>query len=162
MWPPISVFAPVKTKTFPVKKPKILPVKKKTCPWKNWKKYPWKNKNCPWNFFPENYPVKNKNCEKQKFPVKKNQNCCPWKRFFSREKTIKNHKITREKKSWAWKIVKKGKKCPWKKKKLPVKKLTKRPKMAFTGNFFFHGEKKKTLYIHNGSENYCLFWNRVL
>ena len=30
--------------------------------------------------------------------------------------------------------------------KLPVKKWTKWPKMVFTGNFFFHGQKKKTLF----------------
>ena len=41
------------------------------------------------------------------------------------------------------KKLKKRQKIAREKQKLPVKKLEKRPKMAFTGNFFFHGEEKK-------------------
>ena len=41
------------------------------------------------------------------------------------------------------KKLKKRQKIAREKQKLPVKKLKKRPKMAFTGNFFFHGEEKK-------------------
>ena len=41
------------------------------------------------------------------------------------------------------KNLKKGQKSAREKKILPVKKLKKWPKMAFTGNFFFHGEEKK-------------------
>ena len=93
-------------------------------------------------------------------------NFYPWKKNnanFAREK-----KRTREKKSnfcpWKWIYCpwKNQKKCPWKRKmgvkklkngpksgrennKVPVKKSKKRPKMVFTGTFFFTG-KKKTLH----------------
>ena len=60
--------------------------------------------------------------EKENPPVKKSKNAsvknlvCPWKS---------------------------GKKCAWKRLFLPWKKSKKRPKMAFTGTFDFHGEKRK-------------------
>ena len=48
-----------------------------------------------------------------------------------------------KKKKLAVKKPKKSQKSAREKTKLPVKKLTKWPKMVFTGNFFFHGQKKK-------------------
>ena len=105
------------------------PWKPKPCPWKNFEKLPVKVQSCPWNLKKIKFlPVKTQSCpwnqKKIKFlPVKDN--------FLPVKKLKKRQKIAREKQ------------------KLPVKKLEKRPKMAFTGNFFFHGGKKKRCsYIH--------------
>ena len=44
------------------------------------------------------------------------------------------------------KNLKNGPKSGREKGKLPVKKIKKSPKIAFTGTFYFHGEKKNTGY----------------
>ena len=85
----------------------------------------------------------------KKNKTKNNQNFCPWKQnpvrenfqFSVREK--KSH--TREK---ILKSARENTNCAWKsvrEKNFPsVKKTEKGPKMAFTGTFDFHGEKKNT------------------
>ena len=42
------------------------------------------------------------------------------------------------------KNLKNGQKNGREKRKLPVKKIIQKPKVVFTGTFFFHGEKKNT------------------
>ena len=56
----------MKTKTFPVKKHKILPVKKKRAREKNWKKMPVKKKIARENIFFEKLPVKKKQIAREK------------------------------------------------------------------------------------------------
>ena len=102
------------------------------------KNVPVKNgKNCREIFFLKIYPKRNKNCEKQKYPVKKNLIFARESDFLPLKKPWNTIKLPVKKKVGRGKSYKKAKKCPW-------KKLTKWPKMAFTGNFLFNG-KKKTL-----------------
>ena len=66
--------------------------------------------------------------------------CAREKRFSPREK---NEKTTREEKKMGVKNLKNWPKSGRGKRKLPVKKIKKRPKIVFTGTFYFHGEQKK-------------------
>ena len=75
--------------------------------------------------------------------MKKNQIFARESDFLPVKKPSKTIKLPVKKKKLGVKNLKKRQKNAREKKKLPVKKWTKRPKMAFTGNFFFHGGKKK-------------------
>ena len=91
------------------------PWKKIVLPWKNQRKCPW---NCPW----KKMKIKSVR-ETKKVSVKdaKISKKCPWNKKSVREKSEKN--------------VRESNFLPWKKPK-------KRPKMAFTHTFGFHGKKK--------------------
>ena len=56
----------------------------------------------------------------------------------------KTKKLPVKKIKVAVKNLKNGPKSGREKGKLPVKKIKKSPKIAFTGTFYFHGEKKNT------------------
>ena len=87
-------------------------------------------------------------------PVKKkvaheNIKFCARKKFFSsREKNEKKSDNCPRKEKVAVKNLKIGPKSGRENKKLPVKKVQKRLKMAFTGTFYFHGEKNTASHYH--------------
>ena len=124
---------------------KVFRAREKT--WKNMKKCTWKHKSAR-EIFHKILPVKLKLMHVKKntktMPVKLQK--CPWKStniifnwFSPREK---NEKTAREKiKSGREKSEKWAKKWAWKR-KTAREKIKKRPKIAFTGTFYFHGEKK--------------------
>ena len=117
------------------------------------KSHTWKWDRCTWKIWP------NKN---QIFIGKSPLNIkfCPWKDEISSVKILENYWFrTREKKNPSvknslkvsvkildcpWKVAKK---CAWKPVLYPWKNPKKGPKMAFTGTFDFHGEKKTLLLI---------------
>ena len=90
---------------------------------------------------------------KKKVAREKNQFCARENEFRAREKNEKKSKKCPWKKKVGVKNLKNGPKSGRENEKVPVKKPKKRPKIAFTGTFYFHNEKKNTLacYVKGGS-----------